>query len=67
MLNRPFIYDRNNLQNALVRDGINIRENLTKKFKEIAPDLNRILDKSGKIIAVDVLLKLNRRSDNASE
>lgn len=50
MLNRPFIYNRENLQNALVRDGLNIRNNLIKKFKSLKPDLNRILDKSGKII-----------------
>ena len=50
ILNRPFIYNRENLQNALVRDQINVRNNLVKRFKDLKADLNRILDKSGKII-----------------
>jgi hypothetical protein len=60
MLNRPFIYNRENLQNALIRDGLNIRNNLIKRFPELRTELNRILDKSGKIIQMEVLLELNK-------
>lgn len=54
ILNRPFIYNRENFQNALVRDGMNIRNNLIKRFKELKSELNRILDKSGKIVQMEV-------------
>ena len=62
ILNRPFIYNRENLQNSLVRDGLNIRSNLIKRFKDLKPDLNRILDKSGKIIQ---LLEVNTAENSA--
>lgn len=66
MLNRPFIYNRENLQNALVRDQINIRNNLIKRFRDLKADLNRILDKSGKIIQVQVVVELNKQSESGS-
>ncbi len=49
LLNRPFIYNRANMQNTLVKDTLNIRQNLSKKFKGIKKELNRVLDKNGKI------------------
>jgi len=50
MLNRPFIYNRKNTQGSLVSDQLNIRENLVKRFRDLKPDLGRVLDKSGRIV-----------------
>ena len=50
----------------MVRDQINIRNNLIKRFKDLRQDLNRILDKSGKIIQVQIAVELNKESETGS-
>ena len=60
MLHRPFIYQRKNHQTVLVRDQVNIRENLIRRFRGLKDELDRVLDKSGKIIRIETLIELNK-------
>lgn len=60
MLHRPFIYQRKNHQTVLVRDQVNIRENLIRRFRGLRDELDRVLDKSGKIIRIETLIELNK-------
>lgn len=60
MLNRPFVYDDKNLQVSLVRDCLNLRNNLIKQFKGLKNELDRVLDKSGKIVNISNLIQFNK-------
>jgi len=60
MLNRPFIYNRENYQTALIREQLNIRDNLSKSFSGLKGELSRILDKSGKIAKVQHVAEINK-------
>ena len=60
MLHRPFVYQRRNLQTVLVRDQVNIRDNLVKRFRGLKGELDRVLDKSGKIIRIETLIEMNK-------
>lgn len=66
MLNRPFIYNKMNLQKHLIKQTLNIRLNLKKRFKELKPrhELNMVLDKTGRLIKVSELVKINRGLEN---
>ena len=61
MLNRPFIYQGVNLQTHMIKQVLNVRENLNKKFVSLRSnkELDRVLDKTGKIILVSELSLLN--------
>ena len=69
MLNRPFIHNNDNLQNQLVRQTLNLRYNLKRKFPSLTgkDELDRILDKTGKIITVSELMTLNKEIDNQNQ
>ena len=60
MLNRPFIYNRENYQTGLIREQLNIRDNLSKGFPGLKGELNRVLDKSGKIAKVQHVIEANK-------
>lgn len=62
MLNRPFIYQGVNLQTHMIKQILNVRENLNKKFPSLQQNkaLDRVLDKTGKIILVSELSLLNQ-------
>lgn len=66
MLNRPFIYNRMNLQAHLIKQSLNIRSNLKRRFKELKPrdELDKVLDKTGRLIKVSELVKINRSLEN---
>lgn len=67
MLNRPFVYNRMNLQGHLIKQSLNIRSNLKRRFEELKPkhELDMVLDKTGRLIKVSELAKINRRFDNS--
>ena len=60
LLNRPFIYNDKNLQVTLVRDCLNIRNNMIKQFRTLKDDLDRVLDKSGKIVKIKSIISFNK-------
>lgn len=57
MLNRPFIYQGVNLQRHMIKQILNVRENLNKLYSTLKEnkELDRVLDKTGKIILVQEL------------
>ena len=62
MLNRPFIYQGKNLQTNMIKQILNVRENINKKYETLRlnKELDRVLDKTGKIILVTELSLLNQ-------
>ena len=66
MLNRPFIYNNDNLQNQLIRQNLNLRYNLKKRFPSLAnkDELDQVLDKTGKIVKISELETLNKEMEN---
>ena len=62
LLNRPFIFKNQNMQNLMIKQVLNVRQNLRARFLELSKKevLDRILDKSGKIIKLSELSLLNR-------
>jgi len=50
MLNRPFIFNRENFQSSLVKQQLFIRDSLIKRYRHLKKDFDRVLDKSGKIV-----------------
>lgn len=66
MLNRPFVYNGDNLQNQLVRQTLNLRHNLRKRFPALKTkdELEQILDKTGKIIKMSELTTLNKEIES---
>lgn len=69
LLNRPFIFKNSNVQNHLVKQVLSVRENLKSRFIELAKkeELDRILDKSGKIIKLSELTILNNEIKKTEE
>lgn len=63
MMNRPFMYKEKQMQPTLIRDTLELRSKLIRKFRSLKKQLDRVLDKSGHIVRVDVLTTLNRRND----
>ena len=59
MLNRPFMFDGNNLQTVLVRDVLKMRKMMIDVFPSIKSQLSSVLDKSGHILKISQLVKLN--------
>lgn len=59
LLNRPFIYSQYNYSPYMVKDGIILRRILVKTHPQIKPDLDRVLDKSGKIVKLQHIIELN--------
>lgn len=53
MLNRPFMYNGQNLQQNLIREQLSIREALSKHLGPAAKSsLDRVLDKQGRIVRI---------------
>lgn len=63
LLQRPFIYNKENLQHVLVKDMLNLRRVLIKQFNELVASnaLDRVLNRKGKII------QITDRDDSAEE
>ena len=61
LLNRPFIFNKVNLQNHIIKQVLNIRRNLMKRFKSLKNEgeLDQVLDKTGKIVKVKDIITLN--------
>lgn len=55
LVNRPFIYNEENLQKVLVRDILNLRQVLLRKFPWLRDELSRALDRRGNIVKVTEL------------
>ena len=55
MLNRPFIYSNQNSQKLMIKQILNIRHNLKKRFEGLkcADELDLVLDKTGKVVSVE--------------
>lgn len=63
LLNRPFMYNGENLQLNLVRDQLLLRDNVLKHFKkELKHEVDRVLDKQGRVIKVSTLAAQNKGS-----
>lgn len=66
MLNRPFIFAGWNLQNQMIKQTLNLRYNLRKRYESLRgkDQIDRILDKTGRIIKVTELTTLNKEIEN---
>lgn len=69
LLQRPFVYEGENLQSRMVKQQLEIRNSLRDRFKELKKDadLSQILDRTGKIIAISELVRLNLNEGYASD
>ena len=52
---------------ALVKEILNVRENLLKRFPSLKNDLDRVLDKTGKIIKIQTVAEINKRMSRMSQ
>jgi Icc-related predicted phosphoesterase len=59
LLNRPFILNGINLQKEIVNELLIIRSDLLKKKRVFKSEVNQIVDKSGKIVSIESIIKLN--------
>ena len=50
VLNRPFIFDKKNVQNHLAEETVNLRKNLLVYVTEAKHKLSKVLDAKGKIV-----------------
>ena len=55
------MYNRQNFQSTLVKEQLFLRDGLIKKFKHLKRELDRILDKSGKIVRIQVVADYNQK------
>ena len=62
LLNRPFVFNKVNLQSHMIKQVLNIRRNLMKRFKSLKNEgeLGQVLDKTGKIVKVKDIITLNQ-------
>lgn len=69
MLNRPFIFAGWNLQNQMIKQTLNLRYNLKKRYESLRDkdQIDRILDKTGRIIKICELTTLNKEIENQSK
>jgi len=49
-LNRPFIFDKKNIQTSLVNETIELRKTLIVIVPEVKTRLTKVLDKQGKVV-----------------
>ena len=59
LLNRPFIYGRTNMGPHMVKEGLTLRKVILKAHPDLHADLNRVLDKSGKIVQITQIQEWN--------
>ena len=71
LLQRPFIYNKENLQHVLVKEILHLRRVLIKQFNELVAcnALDRVLNRKGKIIQItdrDESIEVGSRRDSSA-
>lgn len=67
LLNRPFIYANSNYCPYLIKDGLILRRIVAKSHPDIKEEIDRVLDKSGKIVPLSLIVELNQEMQWAME
>lgn len=59
LLNRPFIYGRTNMGPHMIKEGLTLRKVVLKAHPDLREEVDRVLDKSGKIVRISQMDEWN--------